>query len=49
VALFGLSAMEHTPTRLVCALGTLASSVCIQLAFQPPQAYLRWVRSGAGA
>lgn len=49
VALFGVSAMEHTPTRLVCALGTLASSICIQLAFLPPQGYRRWVRSGAGA
>ena len=49
VALFGLSAMEHTPTRLICAVGTLASSVCIQLAFLPPQGYLRWVRSGARA
>jgi hypothetical protein len=47
--LAGISAMEHPPTRLVCALGTLASSVCIQLAFQPTQAYLRWVRSVARA
>jgi hypothetical protein len=49
VALFGMSAMEHAPTRLVCAFGTLASSIFIQLAFQPPQAYLRWVRSGRAA
>jgi hypothetical protein len=49
VALFGLSAMDHAPTRLVCAVGTLASSICIQLAFQPPKAYLRWVRSGNAA
>jgi hypothetical protein len=44
VALFGMSAMEHAPTRLVCAFGTLGSSICIQLAFQPPQSYLRWLR-----
>jgi hypothetical protein len=47
VALFGLSSMEHVPTRLLCAAATLGSSVCIQLAFQPPQRYLRWVCSGA--
>jgi hypothetical protein len=47
VALFGLSAAEHVPTRLLCAAATLWSSVCIQLAFQPPQRYLRWVRSAA--
>jgi hypothetical protein len=48
-ALFGLSAMEHAPTRLVGAVGTLFSSICIQLAFQPPQSYLRWVRGGGRA
>lgn len=48
-ALLGFGSMDHVPTRLVCAFGTLASSVCIQLAFLPPQAYRRWVRGGAGA
>lgn len=47
--LLGFGSMEHVPTRLVCAFGTLASSVCIQLAFLPPQSYRRWVRGGAGA
>ena len=47
--LLGASSAEHVPTRLVCAVGTLASSVCIQLAFLPPQGYLRWVRSAARA
>ena len=44
---FGASPSEHAPTRLVCALGTLASSICIQLAFLPPKRYVRWLRSGA--
>jgi hypothetical protein len=46
---FGVSTMTHAPTRLLCAAGTLFSSVCIQLAFLPPQGYLRWVRERASA
>jgi hypothetical protein len=42
----GHHTMVHAPTRLACAIGTLLSSVCIQLAFLPPQRYLRWVRAG---
>jgi hypothetical protein len=48
-ALCGVSAADHVPTRLACAFGTLASSICIQLAFVPPKGYLRWVRSGVRA
>jgi hypothetical protein len=42
----GHQTMVHAPTRLLCAVGTLISSVFIQLAFLPPQRYLRWVRAG---
>lgn len=49
VELFGIAAIDHTPTRLVCAFATLVSSVCVQLAFLPPQGYRRWVRSRAAA
>ena len=42
----GHNTMVHNPTRLLCALGTLVSSFFIQLAFLPPQRYLRWVRAG---
>jgi hypothetical protein len=45
--LFGVSTMTHSPTRLVCAVGTLVSSICIALAFLPTQGYLRWVRGAA--
>jgi len=49
-SLEGLSVSTHVPTRLLCALATLASSVAAQLAFLPPASYLRWVRaSGAVA
>jgi hypothetical protein len=42
----GHNTMFHAPTRLLCAIGTLVSSVFIQLAFLPTQRYLRWVRAG---
>jgi hypothetical protein len=42
----GHHTMVHGPTRLLCAFGTLVSSVFIQLAFLPPQRYVRWVRAG---
>ena len=46
-SLMGLSVAVHVPTRLVCALATVVSSVAIQLAFLPPASYLRWVRGQA--
>ena len=46
-SVLGLDVATHVPTRLVCALATVASSAAIQLAFLPPAAYLRWVRSTA--
>lgn len=45
--LLGVNVATHAPTRLVCALGTLASSAFVQLAFLPPAGYLRWVRERA--
>jgi hypothetical protein len=45
--LSGLDPATHVPTRLVSAFAALTSSVAIQLAFLPPAAYLRWVRTGA--
>jgi hypothetical protein len=48
-SLLGLSTMTHAPTRLLCAMGTLVSSVFIQLAILPPHGYLRWVRSGSAS
>ena len=43
-SLLGASVSTHVPTRLVCALATVVSSVAIQLAFLPPASYLRWVQ-----
>lgn len=48
-SLLGASVSTHVPTRLVCALATVVSSVAAQLAFLPPAAYLRWVRAEARA
>lgn len=45
--LSGVDPATHVPTRLLSAFAALGSSVAIQLAFLPPAAYLRWVRSGA--
>jgi hypothetical protein len=49
VASMGIPAAEHVPTRIVCAVATLTSSVSAQLAFLPPPAYRRWLRSRASA
>jgi hypothetical protein len=45
----GVSVSTDVPTRMLCALATVASSVAAQLAFLPPASYLRWVRGGASA
>jgi len=48
-SLLGSNVNTHVPTRILCALATLVSSLAIQFAFVPPAAYLRWVRAQPGA
>jgi hypothetical protein len=43
-SLLGESVASHVPTRIVCALATLTSSVAAQLAFLPPQSYVAWLK-----
>lgn len=49
VGLLGVDSFSHVPTRLAGALATIFSSVCLQLAFLPPDGYLRWIHARAAA
>jgi hypothetical protein len=49
VGLLGGDSFNDVPTRLVGAAATIFGTVCLQLAFLPPQSYLRWLASRAAA
>jgi hypothetical protein len=49
VGLLGGDSFNDVPTRLVGAAATIAGSICLQLAFLPPQSYLRWLKARAAA
>jgi len=49
VSLMGGDSFNDVPTRLVGAAATILGSVCLQLAFLPPQSYVAWVKRRAAA
>jgi hypothetical protein len=49
VGLLGGDSFNHVPTRLVGAAAIIFASVCLQLAFLPPPAYVAWLRAKAAA
>jgi hypothetical protein len=49
VTLLGGDGTTHVGARFFTAIGGLASSICLQLAFLPPASYRRWITGAAGA
>jgi len=49
VGLLGGDSFNDVPTRLVGAAATIAGSVSLQLAFLPPQSYVRWLKARAAS
>ena len=47
VGLLGGDSFNHVPTRLVGAAAIIFGSVCLQLAFLPPQSYVAWLTAKA--
>ena len=49
VGLLGGDSFNDVPTRLAGAAATIFGSVCLQLAFLPPQSYVSWLKARATA
>lgn len=49
VGLLGGDSYHDLPTRIAGALATIFGSVCLQLAFLPPQPYVSWLRARAAS
>jgi hypothetical protein len=49
VGLLGGDSYHDLPTRIAGALATIFGSVCLQLAFLPPQSYVSWLRARAAS
>jgi hypothetical protein len=49
VGLLGGDSFNDLPTRIAGALATIFGSVCLQLAFLPPQSYVSWLKARAAS
>lgn len=47
VGMLGGDSFNDVPTRLAGAAATIVGSVCLQLAFLPPQSYVSWLKARA--
>lgn len=49
VGLLGGDSYNDVTTRVIGAVATILGSICLQLAFLPPKAYVRWLQARAAA